>query len=58
METFTVSTHKRNEFVEITDSVRKSLEQNGVSNGCGITLGPDDGVRVIVAGQADASHRT
>jgi secondary thiamine-phosphate synthase enzyme len=40
MQTFTVTTHKRNEFVEITEQVRHSLRQSGLQEGLGVIYCP------------------
>jgi secondary thiamine-phosphate synthase enzyme len=53
MDTFTVSTHKRNEFVEITDSVRKSLEKSGISTGCGVVYCPHTTAAITINENAD-----
>jgi len=36
MDTITVSTHKRNEFIDITGAVRKSCANGGARNGIGV----------------------
>jgi secondary thiamine-phosphate synthase enzyme len=53
MDTFTVSTHKRNEFVEITDSVRKSLEKSGATTGFGIVYCPHTTAAITINENAD-----
>jgi secondary thiamine-phosphate synthase enzyme len=53
MDTFTVSTHKRNDFVEITDSVRKSLEMSGVTDGCGVVYCPHTTAAITINENAD-----
>jgi secondary thiamine-phosphate synthase enzyme len=53
MDTFTVSTRQRNEFVEITDSVRKSLQKSGISNGCGVVYCPHTTASVTINENAD-----
>jgi secondary thiamine-phosphate synthase enzyme len=54
MDTFTVTTHKRNEFVEITDLVRKSLAKAGVQNGFGIVYCPHTTAAITINENADA----
>ncbi len=53
MDTFTVSTRKRNEFVEITDQVRKSLHQSGISNGLGVVYCPHTTAAITINENAD-----
>src|SRR5216683_6950772 len=53
MDTFTVSTHKRNEFMEITDSVRKSLEKSGISSGFGVVYCPHTTAAITINENAD-----
>ena len=53
MDTFTVTTRKRNEFVEITDSVRKSLQKNGIHNGFGIVYCPHTTAAITINENAD-----
>ena len=53
MDTFTVTTRKRNEFVEITDSVRKSLQKSGIQNGFGIVYCPHTTAAITINENAD-----
>jgi secondary thiamine-phosphate synthase enzyme len=53
MDTFSVSTHRRNEYVEITDSVRKSLQKSGMLNGCGVVYCPHTTAAITVNENAD-----
>jgi secondary thiamine-phosphate synthase enzyme len=53
MNTFTVQTNKRNEFVEITDSVRKSLAKSGISNGMGVVYCPHTTAAITINENAD-----
>ena len=40
MDTFTVQTQQRNEFVDITDQVRESLQRSGLRDGSGVIYCP------------------
>jgi secondary thiamine-phosphate synthase enzyme len=40
MDTFTVQTQQRNEFVDITDQVRRSLQRSGLRDGSGVIYCP------------------
>jgi secondary thiamine-phosphate synthase enzyme len=40
MDTFTVQTRQRNEFVDITDQVRQSLQRSGLRDGSGVIYCP------------------
>jgi secondary thiamine-phosphate synthase enzyme len=40
MDTFTVQTQQRNEFVDITDQVRQSLQRSGLRDGSGVIYCP------------------
>jgi secondary thiamine-phosphate synthase enzyme len=53
MDSYAVSTHKRNEFVEITDLVQKSLNKSGVTNGFGIVYCPHTTAAITINENAD-----
>jgi secondary thiamine-phosphate synthase enzyme len=53
MNTFTIQTNKRNEFVEITDPVRKSLAKSGVNNGLGVVYCPHTTAAITINENAD-----
>ena len=40
MDSFTVQTQQRNEFVDITDQVRQSLQRSGLRDGSGVIYCP------------------
>jgi secondary thiamine-phosphate synthase enzyme len=40
MDTFTVQTQQRNEFVDVTDQVRQSLRRSGLRDGSGVIYCP------------------
>jgi secondary thiamine-phosphate synthase enzyme len=53
MDTYTVATRKRNEFIEITDLVRKSLQKSGVSKGWGVVYCPHTTAAITINENAD-----
>jgi secondary thiamine-phosphate synthase enzyme len=53
MDTYSVSTRKRNEFVEITDLVRKSLQKSGVTIGSGVVYCPHTTAAITINENAD-----
>jgi secondary thiamine-phosphate synthase enzyme len=53
MDTYAVSTRKRNEFVEITDLVRKSLQKSGVTDGSGVVYCPHTTAAITINENAD-----
>jgi secondary thiamine-phosphate synthase enzyme len=53
MDTISVSTRKRNEFVEITDLVRKSLQKSGIVDGSGIVYCPHTTAAITINENAD-----
>jgi secondary thiamine-phosphate synthase enzyme len=53
MDSYAVSTHKRNEFVEITDLVQKSLKKSGITNGFGIVYCPHTTAAITINENAD-----
>ncbi len=53
MNTFTVSTRSAAEFVEITESVRKSLQQSGINNGLGVVYCPHTTAAITINENAD-----
>ena|SRR5258708_1783818 len=53
MDTYSISTRKRNEFVEITDLVRKSLQKSGVANGSGVVYCPHTTAAITINENAD-----
>jgi secondary thiamine-phosphate synthase enzyme len=53
MDTFTVNTQKRNEFVDITGQVRESLKRSGVRNGLGIVYCPHTTAGITINENAD-----
>jgi secondary thiamine-phosphate synthase enzyme len=53
MDSYTVSTHKRNEFVEITDLVQKSLKKSEIASGFGIVYCPHTTAAITINENAD-----
>jgi secondary thiamine-phosphate synthase enzyme len=53
MDTFTVNTQKRNEFVDITGQVRESLKRSGVRNGLGVVYCPHTTAGITINENAD-----
>ena len=53
MDTFTVQTRRRNEFVEITEQVRQSLERAGVRDGLGVVYCPHTTAAITINENAD-----
>ena len=53
MDTFTVQTRRRNEFVEITEQVRLSLERAGVRDGIGVVYCPHTTAAITINENAD-----
>jgi len=53
MDTFTVQTRRRNEFVEITEQVRQSLERAGVRDGIGVVYCPHTTAAITINENAD-----
>ena len=53
MPTFTIKSHKRNEFVEITDEVRAALKTAGIQNGICIVYCPHTTAAVTINENAD-----
>ena len=53
MDTFTVQTRRRNEFVEITGQVRESLERAGVRDGLGVVYCPHTTAAITINENAD-----
>jgi secondary thiamine-phosphate synthase enzyme len=53
MDSYAVSTHKRNEFVEITDLVHKSLKKSAIANGFGIVYCPHTTAAITINENAD-----
>ena len=48
MDTLTVTTRQRNEFVDITDEVRRSLSRSGIRDGFGVVYCPHTSAAVTV----------
>ena len=48
MDTFTLTTQQRNQFVDITEDVRRSLAQSGVRDGIGVVYCPHTSAAVTV----------
>lgn len=53
MDSFTVQTRRRNEFVEITEQVRQSLERADVRDGIGVVYCPHTTAAVTINENAD-----
>lgn len=53
MDTFTLQTRRRNEFVEITEQVRQSLERSGVRDGLGVVYCPHTTAAITINENAD-----
>ena len=53
MDSFTVQTRRRNEFVEITEQVRQSLERADVRDGLGVVYCPHTTAAVTINENAD-----
>jgi secondary thiamine-phosphate synthase enzyme len=53
MDTFHIKTHKRNEFVEITDRVRQALQQSGIREGICVVYCPHTTAGVTINENAD-----
>lgn len=53
MDAFTVQTRRRNEFVEITEQVRQSLERAGVRDGIGVVYCPHTTAAITINENAD-----
>ena len=53
MDTFTVSTRKRNEFVEITEQVRAALRRRGVRQGGVVVYCPHTTAAITINENAD-----
>src|SRR6266851_2876524 len=53
MDTFTVQTRQRNQFVEITDQVRLSLTKAGVRDGFGVVYCPHTTAAITINENAD-----
>jgi secondary thiamine-phosphate synthase enzyme len=53
MQNFTIKTHKRNEFVEITAEVRAALKTAGVQNGICVVYCPHTTAAVTINENAD-----
>jgi secondary thiamine-phosphate synthase enzyme len=53
MDTFTVRTQRRNELVEITDSVRQSLRRGGLRDGIGVVYCPHTTAAITINENAD-----
>jgi secondary thiamine-phosphate synthase enzyme len=48
MDTLTLTTHKRNELVDVTDEVRRSLSRSGIRDGFGVVYCPHTSAAVTV----------
>ncbi len=48
MDTFSVQTHRRNEFVDVTQEVRESLARSGIGDGFGVVYCPHTTAAVTV----------
>jgi secondary thiamine-phosphate synthase enzyme len=53
METFEIKTRKRNEFVEITDQVRRALKTSGVQTGICVVYCPHTTAAITINENAD-----
>jgi secondary thiamine-phosphate synthase enzyme len=53
METFEIKTRKRNEFVEITDEVRRALKTSGVQTGICVVYCPHTTAAITINENAD-----
>jgi secondary thiamine-phosphate synthase enzyme len=53
MDTFSVQTRQRNQFVEITDKVRHSLTRSGVRDGFGVVYCPHTTAAITINENAD-----
>ncbi len=53
MDTFTVQTRRRNEFVEITEQVRQSLARAGLREGFGVVYCPHTTAAITINENAD-----
>ena len=53
MDSFTIQTRKRNEFVEITEQVRQSLASSGVREGFGVVYCPHTTAAITINENAD-----
>jgi secondary thiamine-phosphate synthase enzyme len=53
MDTFTVQTRQRNQFVEITDQLRHSLAQAGLREGFGVVYCPHTTAAITINENAD-----
>ncbi len=53
MDTFSVRTQKRNEFVEVTDQVQRAVRQSGISQGLCIVYCPHTTAAITVNENAD-----
>ena len=53
MDSFTLHTRRRNEFVEITEQVRQSLERAGVRDGFGVVYCPHTTAAITINENAD-----
>jgi secondary thiamine-phosphate synthase enzyme len=53
MDTFTVATNKRNQFVEITDQVREALARRGLQQGAVVVYCPHTTAAITINENAD-----
>jgi secondary thiamine-phosphate synthase enzyme len=53
MQTLTIQTRRRNEFVEITPLLRESLRQSGVTSGVGVVYCPHTTAAITINENAD-----
>jgi secondary thiamine-phosphate synthase enzyme len=53
MDTFNVQTKQRNEFVDITESVRESVRRSGVRNGLGVVYCPHTTAAITINEHCD-----
>ena len=53
MDTFSLQTRRRNEFVEITEQVRRSLARSGVRDGFGVVYCPHTTAAITINENAD-----
>lgn len=53
MDSFTIKTRQRNEFVDVTEQVRQSLRQTGLRDGLGVVYCPHTTAAITINEHAD-----
>lgn len=55
MQTITIQTHQRNEFIDITDSVRDAVSKMGITDGLAVVFVPHTTAGITINENADPS---